>query len=174
MPSIMAKGGETPPKPTKITKKVKTKKKKTTSSKKPPRQASPPLGGGMPMRKPIGGSTDNIQRKSQTMSDEAKGQMQLSNPTSAPFMLIPPGGSTITSGNNATGVPFKQGMSVTPAAASQRRMLEMMGPKEILQYEIEQERDKIAAREKRQRDAMETQRKMHQKAIEALQAKFEE
>lgn len=53
-------------------------------------------------------------------------------------------------------------------------MLEMMGPKEILQYEIEQERDKIAAREKRQRDAMETQRKMHQKAIEALQAKFEE
>ena len=73
MPSIMAKGGETPPKPTKITKKVKTKKKKTTSSKKPPRQASPPLGGGMPMRKPIGGSTDNIQRKSQTMSDEAKG-----------------------------------------------------------------------------------------------------
>ena len=100
--------------------------------------------------------------------------MQLSNPTSAPFMLIPPGGSTITSGNNATGVPFKQGLSVTPAAASQRRMLEMMGPKEILQYEIEQERDKIAAREKRQRDAMETQRKMHQKAIEALQAKFEE
>jgi len=35
-------------------------------------------------------------------------------------------------------------------------MLEMMGPKEILQYEIEQERDKIAAREKRQREAMET------------------
>lgn len=29
------------------------------------------------------------------------------------------------------------------------------------------------AREKRQREAMETQRKMHQKAIEALQAKFE-
>mmetsp|Transcript_73 Transcript_73/g.138 ORF Transcript_73/g.138 Transcript_73/m.138 type:complete len:100 (+) Transcript_73:1606-1905(+) len=39
MPSILAKNGETPPqaKPTKITKKVKTKKKKTTSNKKPPR-----------------------------------------------------------------------------------------------------------------------------------------
>lgn len=59
-------------------------------------------------------------------------------------------------------------------AQSQQRMLEMMGPKEILQHEIEQERDKINAREKRQRDALETQRKMHQKAIEALQAKFEE
>lgn len=51
-------------------------------------------------------------------------------------------------------------------------MLEMMGPKEILAYEIEQERDKVTAREKRQREAMETQRKMHQRAIEALQAKF--
>lgn len=101
------------------------------------------------------------------MSEEAIGGMQLSHPTSAPLMLIPPGGSTITSG----GVPFKSGAG---AALSQKRMLEMMGPKEILQYEIEQARDKIAAREKRQRDAMETQRKMHQKAIEALQAKFEE
>lgn len=50
----------------------------------------------------------------------------------------------------------------------QQRMLEMMGPKEILQHEIEQERDRIAGREKRQRDALETQRKMHQKAIEGL------
>ena len=106
------------------------------------------------------------------MSEEAKNAMQLSNPTSAPFMLMPQGGSTITSGNNA--VPFKQLPGAPGAATSQKRMLEMMGPKEILQYEIEQERDKIAAREKRQREAMETQRKMHQKAIEALQAKFEE
>lgn len=68
-------------------------------------------------------------------------------------MLMPQGGSTVTSGN----VPFKQGTggaSGTPGT-SQRRMLEMMGPKEILLYEIEQERDKIAAREKRQREAME-------------------
>ena len=47
-------------------------------------------------------------------------------------------------------------------------MLEMMGPKEILQYEIEQEKDKITKRERTQREAMETQRKMHQNAIEAL------
>ena len=53
-------------------------------------------------------------------------------------------------------------------------MLEMMGPKEILQYEIEQEKDKITGKERKQREAMETQRKLHQKAIEALQAKFEE
>lgn len=53
-------------------------------------------------------------------------------------------------------------------------MLEMMDEKQILQYEIEQEKDKIAGREKKQRDALETQRKMHQKAIEALQAKFSE
>ena len=53
-------------------------------------------------------------------------------------------------------------------------MLEMMGPKEILQYEIEQEKDKITGKERKQRETMETQRKMHQRAIEALQAKFEE
>ena len=43
-------------------------------------------------------------------------------------------------------VPFKQ---LPGAPNSQKRMLEMMGPKEILQYEIEQERDKIGAKEKR-------------------------
>ena len=40
-------------------------------------------------------------------------------------------------------------------------MLEMMGPKEILQYEIEQEKDKITGKERKQREAMETQRKLH-------------
>ncbi len=40
-------------------------------------------------------------------------------------------------------------------------MLETMSKKEILQHEIEQEKDKVIDREKRQRDAMETQRKMH-------------
>lgn len=35
------------------------------------------------------------------------------------------------------------------SGVSQTRMLEMMDEKQILQYEIEQEKDKIAAREKR-------------------------
>ena len=81
------------------------------------------------------------------MSEDAKGGLSLSNPTSAPFMLAV--GSTIGSGNQ----PFKPGVG---SAISQKRMLEMMGPKEILQYEIEQERDKQATREKRQREALET------------------
>lgn len=68
---------------------------------------------------------------------------------------MPPGGSTLTSG----GIPLATGGK--GAKPAQARMLEMMGPKEILAYEIEQERDKVTAREKRQREAMETQRKMH-------------
>jgi len=79
-----------------------------------------------------------------------------------PFMMMPAGGSTLTSG----GVILP--MNKTPVAASHTKMLEMMGPKEILLYEIEQEKDKISGKEKRQREAMETHRKMHQKAIEAL------
>ena len=81
---------------------------------------------------------------------------------------MPPGGSTLTSG----GVILP--MNKTPVAASHTKMLEMMGPKEILLYEIEQEKDKISGKEKRQRESMKTHRKMHQKAIEALQAKFGE
>ena len=62
-----------------------------------------------------------------------------------------PGASTLTTG----------GLAPTPTAnarsgISQQRMLEMMDEKQILQYEIEQEKDKIAAREKKQRDALET------------------
>lgn len=67
MPSLLAKGeiGNTTEKkkPAKITKKVRTKKKKTTTGKKPPRQASPTLGQ-KNRSMAIGGSTDNIQRKS--------------------------------------------------------------------------------------------------------------
>ena len=159
MPSIIQKTGDTPPrakKPEKITKKVSKKKKKTTSSKKPPRQASPTLGKPQINVAALRNSTDNIQRKSQTMSEEAKNAMQISNSGAQPFMILPPGGgSTLTSG----GIPIRSG--ATPMAQSQQRMLEMMGPKEILQHEIEQERDKITTREKRQRDALETQRKMH-------------
>ena len=89
------------------------------------------------------------------MSEEAKNAMQMSNVASQqPFMVMPPGGSTLTSG----GIPLASGKGAKPA---QSRMLEMMGPKEILAYEIEQERDKVTAREKRRREAMETQRKMH-------------
>lgn len=39
---------------------------------------------------------------------------------------------------------------------SQQRMLEMMDEKQILQYEIEQEKDKVAGKEKKQRDTLET------------------
>ena len=96
VPSAQLRSGSaSKPKPPKITKKVRTKKKKTISAKKPPRQASPPLGGRKPVIR-IGGS-DNIQRKSQTMSEEAKNAMQISNPGSQ-FFGLPPGGSTITSG----------------------------------------------------------------------------
>ena len=76
IPSALRSDTPTKPKPPKITKKVRTRKKKTISAKKPPRQASPPLGGRKPLK--IGGS-DNIQRKSQTMSEEAKNAMQMSN-----------------------------------------------------------------------------------------------
>ena len=48
-----------------------------------------------------------------------------------PFMLMPPGGSTLTSG----GIPLP--INKTPVATSNMKMLEMMGPKEILQHEIE-------------------------------------
>ena len=61
------------------------------------------------------------------MSEEAKNAMQISNPSSQPFMLMPSGvGATLTSG----GIPLP--MAKTPVAQSQQRMLEMMGPKEIL------------------------------------------
>ena len=70
--------------------------------------------------------------------------------------MLPSGvGATLTSGNYA--LP----MAKTPVAHSQQRMLEMMGPKEILQYEIEQEKDKITGKERKHREAMETQRKLH-------------
>ena len=45
---------------------------------------------------------------------------------------------------------------------------QMKGPKEILQSEIQEEQDKVLKKEKTQREAMETQRKMHQQAIEGL------
>lgn len=80
------------------------------------------------------------------MSEEAKNAMQISNPSSQPFMLmngLGGVGTTLTSG----GIPLP--MARTPVAHSQQRMLEMMGPKEILQYEIEQEKDKIAGKERK-------------------------
>lgn len=40
--------------------------------------------------------------------------------------------------------------------ASHQRMLEMMDEKQILQYEIEQEKDKVTGKEKKHRELMET------------------
>ena len=89
MPSIIAKTGSSPgkkdsgskPKLEKITKKIRIKKKKPSSNKKPPRQGSPPLGR---QRRPVIALTsdNNINRKSQTMSEEAKNAMQITNPKS--------------------------------------------------------------------------------------------
>ena len=53
-------------------------------------------------------------------------------------------------------------------------MLQMMDEKQILTYEIDQEKEKINAKEKNYRDQMDNMRKLHQKAIEALQYKYEE
>ena len=89
MPSIIAKTGSSPTKKDsgskskleKITKTIRIKKKKPSSSKKPPRQGSPPLGR---QRRPAINlaSDNNINRKSQTMSEEAKNAMQITNPKS--------------------------------------------------------------------------------------------
>ena len=68
--------------------------------------------------------SDNHVRKSQTMSEEAKNAMHITNPASQqPFMMMP-GGSTLTSGGQPIG-------SLPRAApgASQQRMLEMMDEK---------------------------------------------
>ena len=57
---------------------------------------------------------------------------------------------------------------------SQQRMLELMDEKQILQHEIEQEKDKIIEKEKRQRDELDKLRKIHQKNIDDLNAKYDE
>ena len=70
------------------------------------------------------------------MSDDAAAAMKLSNPTSGPQMLI--GESTFSASN------------MKASAAQQQRMLEMMDEKQILQWEIEQEKDKLRAKERQQ------------------------
>ena len=50
----------------------------------------------------------------------------------------------------------------------------MMDEKQILQDEIEQEKDKIVDKEKRYRDQMDNLRRIHQKNIDELNAKYEE
>jgi hypothetical protein len=60
-----------------------------------------------------------------------------------------PGGSTLASGS----IPLQTGGR---PGASHQRMLEMMDEKQILQYEIEQEKDKVTGKEKKHRELMET------------------
>ena len=57
---------------------------------------------------------------------------------------------------------------------SQQRMLELMDEKQILQHEIEQEKDKIIEKEKKQRDELDKLRKIHQENIDDLNAKYDE
>ena len=102
------------------------------------------------------------------MSEEAKGAMQINSygASQQPF-LIQGVGSTLNSGAQLPGTITGSGaqgamrIAGTNAGASQQRMLEMMDEKQILQYEIEQEKDKLMGKEKKQREALETQRKMH-------------
>ena len=54
------------------------------------------------------------------------------------------------------------------------RMLESMDEKQILQYEIDQIKEKIRIREDNARQEMDNLRSLHQKAIQGLQQKQDE
>ena len=166
MPTVISKSKPSPEKkakPAKITKTIRTKKKKT-SNKKPPksRGASPEL----KVKVPSQGKavlSDNPQRKSYTMSGDASPQlMQISNPGSIPQMNLV--GMQGTFSNPNTSLAQRQ-------TNQQERMLQMMDEKQILQHEIDQEKEKIQQKERNYREQMDKMRQQHQKAIEALQAK---
>lgn len=93
------------------------------------------------------------QRKSQTMSSP--------NPKLVTSHPVMPPASTISGG-------------IIKGPQSQMFMLESMDEKQILEYEIEQVKEKIRAKEEEARSALDKVRAQHKKAIETLQLKQEE
>ena len=114
-------------------------------------------------------------RKSHTMSDGSPAakamHMGSAGPNTNNIMIIQ-GNNNLQSSVGAQ--KFGRSTLSNPPGLSQDRMMDLMDEKQILQYEIEQEKDKIVEKEKKYRDEMDNLRRQHQKAIDALQTKQED